>query len=115
MKEIINANRKNLSDIELSRLLTEHFQGGTLVEYVDGSIFEEEFGRAKVKNILVNGTQITIEPGEKIEGPCRGASLNYHDYNEIEEDIVEGVVYMSIPLMWCYAIAQPDTEIPKPA
>jgi hypothetical protein len=115
MKAMINEYRsRGLDDGEVSQRLTDHFRRGVLVEYKDLRGFYEEFGRARVDSVQVEGDQLRVEPGEKIEGPRRGASMVVDDFNTIAERQVDGVIYMNVPNMWCYAICPPSTEIPKP-
>ena len=105
---------EKLSDAEISKLLTDYFRGGTLVEYENRCGFESEFGRAKVKNVEIEGKYISVEPGEKIEGLYRVASLGLPDYDFINETEQNGVFFMEIPTLWNYAIAPKNIIIPKP-
>lgn len=115
IKDKINElKRKKLSDKEISDLLTEEFKGGTLVEYENFCGFRREFGRAVIDTIVLDKKSISIEPGKKIEGPRRGASLYWHDYTTISYTQQGKITYMDVPMLYCYSMAPPGVHMPKP-
>ena len=115
MKTMIAKYKKDgLNDDQISQELTNYFREGTLVEYEHRRGFDAELGRARVKSVWVIGAGIEVDPGERIEGPDRGASLAIMSFEAMGEEEVDKVIYMeNRGNLCCYAISPPGTEIPK--
>lgn len=82
--------------------------GGTLVEYLDGHGLDQEWDRATVIHVVVDGTAVSMTTNGKTKWGA--ADFNDSDYWE-----VNGVLYICPPMLgFWFALAPAGVTIPKP-
>lgn len=95
----------------LREFLETDFVGGTLVEYLDGAGFHTEWDRAAILSVdRSDGIRFDTDGRAMLWQSAKGLQRPYAPRIERRD----GVWYLDIPGMYCYAIAPTGVEIPPP-
>jgi len=89
---------------DIADLLKIDFKGGTLVEYAMGSWFDKWFSRGIVETQRFDGTNFSVTTNRRAKLSADSRKMKV--YQE------EGVFYIKVRDLGCYAIAPEGIEIP---